>query len=653
MAAIHPPPFETGPVNKVLVEAEQRWDDGMARHHDYHIAGKREYNFTFKLLQYIDEQGNELHSSRVQPRSAYALRLIRYKAADLLSNPLYIDPRPIDPETDQDDMDVARHVLEWEFIYDTDRMFEAHLGDAVWGAFAARRWLVLAQWDPACEPGGEIVYSTKPGWKACWQAGYKSPHEKGCSWFSYEDWMSQEAIERMAEYGWKNTDKVQFGPQSHSPAAIDETDTTQGIGQQGRIPHQKPTEMPGAKVRFYWKRYDKTMKKKVLDDSRRVLEPKDRFMYCPSCDYESMMEGDLGFSLPKEAIGCPNCGPKAVIKRAESLVMEETTRAYGGGKRLVIYVPGMEEPLYDGGWPFENMRSFPVMVVDGYRNPLEDYPISDTALMWTTVCAMNFSMRVGMEQLLETRSRWLFPQTGIYDENGEPYGSNDDATSIMFYKADNKPTIEKIRGGDFNVGVVQFYNMMAGDLRQNEGTPDVSSLSDPKRSKDVAVGTMDRWIEMGNVPLKDHVRTFYQAFAPFANVVLDMVIGGWTQERALSVLGRDGVEKIIRVKGSDLKRFRVYMSSGASADRISKQDMENFQMLINPAIKPYRRSFAIYKGVSPTLMRQIDRDEADFARMQPQQPFQPPAGGQNFQPPPDGGDELDQFIAGALQGPAQ
>lgn len=598
-----------------------RWTDSMRRNRDFHAAISRELDFVFKQRQYLDDNGAESASDLLQMRTQAPFRLVRYKASQLLSIPLWPDCQPIDEYTDVDDAELVRWVLEHEML-DLDRGFQFAYSDMVWGGLSARRWCMAADWEPSYGAfGGDLLYRGLDPRNLHRRPGVRRLHDARNDWVSESRYVSLDFIAEMRDRGeWKFQGEISSDDGLHLyPGTHPVTMSGSGVGGSPALPEMGWTEQQGATLLFEWCRYDAGTRTRPRDGSYRRLPDAERFMWCP-CGYESATQGEQGFEFPKTAPrGCPRC--KSDLTRADATYTEDTLRRFPGGKRLVISAPlSQYTVLYDGPWPFPKMRSFPFAEWNTYLNPAEEWGPSDTYLNWSQNMSEVSAIRLGLEALMDARDLTILPKSGLYDEHDQPYRKNDDPNPWAYYNEANgpPPEVSRIAGGRMNESIPAFVNLVIQNRRENEGTADLSSFNDPGRSKDIPVGTVERLVQTGNAPIDEHFRSISQAMGTFMGTISDMCAGGWSDERAIRTRTPGGREAMMRLRGQDIPQVDVFITMGPAAQSLNDQKAKTWQML--QQVPPERRrSFALATGVSMSLVRMLEREDEEIRQKQQEQ----------------------------------
>lgn len=588
-------------------------DDALDSLASTHQQMREERAFCLRLEQYQNDLGNVRDRTRVQPRSQDPMRVVRYKAGQILKNPPYFKARAVDRLEDPKSAQRAAWALEHD-ISDPRKRYDIVRRMTVWAGLTSRVGCHTLGWNPATGPfGGDTEWGNVDGTHIAWEPPYTDPHDPRCGWFAHWEHMPLDRIRRMK--GWKNTDQVtpDSGTDTGRPAPVNRTGAVNFDDSRGEREPMKTQR--AATVLMLWERfgkYERPPSIKPLPESERFMVATAGPLEGQRVDYAPLDGGPL----PEVDVlddGTP-------LKRVDAVPSNEGALDYPQGLLTIVAPYAGAEPveLYRGPWP-QKMRFFPYVVWQPYGSPFEQIGTSDVALNWTMVLAKNGTVRTWYEQLRASRGVMMLPERGLNDYVGEPF-TYSDANGIQAFYTGAPPDIRYIQGPQPNPQIAGFLQYMGQELRAQEGTGDMALGGDVNNLKGINVGTIEQAAATGNVSVDDHIRSWQIEEAVGFNVLHDIQRARWTQERWVRYLGPEGVDAYERMQGMDIPAADIMISEKASLSALDADAIRAAMQLAELAQKSPALSRVVARrmGMDPEDVAEI-LGEAEQMRMAAEQ----------------------------------
>jgi len=594
--------------------------------------------------RYERDHGPEQRDRRLtQIRGQETQDTIRHMAAEAMAQPRSVEARPVDHDTDPDAAEVELALVEQE-LANPWKGFEARYYEAVQSSREQRLGVVWADWEPQCGPYGEILYSNIPPTRIMWDAAY-DPHHPMCGWLLIKRRLDVDWIH--ANYkgsDWVKPDSAMLDPKER----VRENVPIIQMGNGHSLEPQAGVTDNKAELWFCWYKNDRT--KKYRDTGKDLeLEPDQRYLACANgCGYRSPTEGELREQtgedgspklvgdLPEEIDGCPTCeanGQMGTLKRIDARAEQEQVLAYSRGKRLVIIAPFSAAPddksVYDGKWPIPRARSFPGLFLSAYVKAGKPIGPSDVNLMWDQQVASDNLVTMLLQRVFEHRNYWILPAAGIVDYRNQRYNFREDQFNVM-YRDQSKATMGPLdvqvltAPGPDAGGWNSAYSAVQQKLTQYRGVADFGLT--PDSSKDLAVGTVERLTQQGNIPIAEYNRRKNQELSKFYGVVSDMIHATYTPRR-LARMRIDNIDLAVRMWGDDMPNFDFVVEETPPFTGLEKARSVAFKELIGvipmsaqigiPADRMIEL-FAEINNLPRSIVRKLQR-ELEAVRMQQEQ----------------------------------
>lgn len=575
----------------------------------------------------------------------------RHKVAQATASPRSLEARPVGKDTDADDAEIAVSILEWELGH-PQKGFDDTLEEVIQDAIDCRAGCAILDFDPDIGPWGETFWRWKDANLMMWEPGFADPHHLQCGWMQEVRRMRIADIERMGKLKgkakWYGTDQITAdGDMTQRRSGIANPDGSprlDGSDDLLGVPGRQ-TDRDHAWVLFCWYKNDPSTYKRESD---RKIPPEQRYMGCtdPECSYQSepqgallkagKITGELPQSIPEP---CPLCG-QGTLERRDIRATEEDVLAYPRGRRLVI-LPLFQRladdmPFYDGSWPIPDARSFPILWVTAYVKPGRPMGDSDTTRNWDAQQASDQLMTMAFDRIMRHQQYYVMPRTGVYDHAGNRFEFRDDQYNVMFADYSNAnvppPNVQVLEGSALDTAWPGYWNAVQNVLLAHQGIADLGLT--PDTSKNIAVGTVERLNQMGEIPVAHFIRRMNRALAKAYGVHWDYIRWTYTSQR-LARLQIDDEYVIDRVRGDNLANFDFVLLESPPFSGLEKERAEASQMLINAATTQpqWLDVIAEVNKLPPSIVRLVKRT---MAKMAAEQTVAPPGGPAALPAPPGG-----------------
>ena len=546
-------------------------------------AAQEELNFSLRFCHYRYDRGLTNDQRLVQPHAPELFDLQRQKVGEILQDPQFIECRPQnegddDPESAEDSKIALEYVLRDPLLG-----FPRAKRLAVTGMLAARSWLIAVDVVHGVgKYGKETMFRTLPRWRFHIAPGWQNMHDLTCPWVGEEADMRIGDIRAMAKSGWKNTDKVRpdGGQGTASPSTSSQSvplGSSNAVNFTAKDPLlARQSETDTALILKWYFRFDHDSLIEVPREPRTIAREL-RFQACPLCDHATVP----GTPYDAEKVEmCPNCGKAPFLEASEEQDVDYFEKFPDG--RLVIVAPNSKDEngdpvvLYDDAWPYK-MRSFPYAHYRCYEDPIEQEGQSDTSIHWWSILILNGLRRFGWEQMRRNVDLMVAIKDSFQDAQGRPWTFNDLHGQVAYTRdLAGMQGMRHIQGSGISPALIPFHQMMLAPFKGALGTEDLA-LTEPQ-SKDIPVGTVKQLARSGNIPIRQHREIIDEEDSIFFGCTLDLLVQCWGPQRAVDVLGQDGVYKLKMLKQTALASHKVIISASPKLSAIRAEEITNFRM---------------------------------------------------------------------------
>lgn len=523
-------------------------------------------------IQLTQIRGEEVHDT------------IRHMAAEATAKPRSVEARPIDSEDDADHAEVEVALVD-NLLRDPWKGFESRRYEAIFEALARRTGIVWMDWNPGVGPyGGEISFRTVDFRRCMWTPGY-DPHDPNCDVFLEQRRVDVEQAKR--DY----PNAAEWLQPDHMALDASRSNLRDGVPIIRDGSHSlMPTSYDDGKVElwFFWNKNDRTyIQREAGPEGDQDIAEEDRYLACTKkCGYRSPTQGSLKQKLPAELDFCPSCaanGRDGTLERVDSFAGNESVRAYTKGHRLTIISPfckGPEdEPIYDGGWPIKNARSFPGFFPQAELDPRKPTGKSVVVRMWDQQIASDNMATMALQRVYEHRSFWELPKNVYTDFEGNRFNFLPHQRNVMF--RDNSQTFTspvQVHSGESLDQMWPIVNSVLQEkLVRYRPVADFGLTEDS--SKNIPVGTVQAIQKQANVPIAEFIRRVNMELSKFYGVVSDYIHATYTPQR-LSRLNIDGIDLVAGIWGPDMPNFDFVVEEAPDFTGLEKAKSEAFNALM-------------------------------------------------------------------------
>jgi hypothetical protein len=623
----------------------RHWDEAKEYYREKHRLMKRERRFALDLEHFDNKQDDEYPHVRVVTEAL--TRVLRFKVGQLLGVPDNIDARPapresgdLDAQSLAQQAQFAKWATEWEMTTPRKR-FENIKRDMAWSGFAARMGAASIDFYPDLGPYGELLWRTRMGEEVMWTPGWKDPHDPTCPWLLDIERVLVSSVK--GKQGWKHTEDV-LADDGNMPLSSGDPGVVEGLTSVGEASnYHGDARTPGkfCTIIKCWYKNDTSYKTAEMDYEE--LPEDARHMAC-GCGYTGPSQGESDEQRMLDMLdpepypakierGCPTCGGD--LTRIDAIMSEGPQRAWPQG-RLVIIAPFSKVTLYDDAWPeaYKYCRSFPYWLWQSNVMPHTAIGPSETTFKWSLQILDDATMRMGYEQMARNRDITLMPRIGLEDAQGAPFNFLDN-DGFAFYTNDaplGANSVQHFQGSGLNAAWSTFRNDVRATFRADEGTADLS-VQGPKQTKDIPVGTIERMVESGNVPVDDQIRSWQNELGMAMSLQLDMIRATYTPARAIRYRGKSGLDDFMLLAGSEVPDADIVLSAMPNLERVS---VEKMQALMQWAQLPptLRRIGAREMNIAPGDVQEVEAEEAQMRALMQQQAQAAPMSPAGGNPPP-------------------
>lgn len=616
------------PLTDIGKRVDQDYDDSTTYYQPWYDLIDLEYDFSMKLLHYVNDTGETKDRRRIQPRGLQLYQILRHKTARVAGSEIYLEMRPIDGDSEEDPdlAHYAKFALE-QVLFDRMRGYRKARKRMVTGAFAARSWITKVEYDPEID---EILFSNTDPTRFHVPPGCLDIHDARTPYVIEERTVPLSAVEAMKDYGWEDTEKVHAdGTTKH--AGVGTGDAAGNVAlTAGGGDSSGPDNRELVTLLFAWYRKDPLGRTVEQPMSQTDLPAEDQKMRCPSCGYEEQAQPDENGDVPIVGEDCPACGVDVMV-RVDTEEKIGFYRMYGKGV-LIIKPKDQEVILYDKGWP-QPLRSFPFLEFIAYEAPRDHHGQSDSSLNWSLQVVSNSMLRLGYDQMRFNVDLIMTPAEGLVDRNGEAFDFSDEVGRVAYFADPMAANATKhFQGSGLPPSWAVYFNAIEGVYASNRGTSDFGLP--PDRSRDIAVGTVRQLTETGEIPTDQHIRDLRDEESIFFGIVWDMIRATWTEHRWVRLLGQQGSYVMGLVRGDLMPNFDIAVTASPS---LKAMDIDQFQTFMQWAQIPDMALQAVTAKILniPTqYIMELQQARQKAAMAQPPQPGQlpPPALGQTMPP---------------------
>ena len=525
-----------------------------------------------------DRRLTQIHGQEIQDT-------IRHFAAEATARGRSVEAIPTDEVEDPELAEFAVALVDQE-LRDPWKGFESRYYEAIYDSREKRLGVVWMDWEPRFGPYGELFTRTIDPRRALWDESY-DPHHPMCEVFVeqrrcpvkwiHENFKGSEWVKADSDFrgGAKRNTRI-GGPQQ--------------IVAGNRLVEPSSMSRDGkAELWFFWWKNDRTYRTRETG-SDLLIPPGQRYMACGAgCGYRSPTQAELGMRGKRQMLpgalegACPTCG--GTLERIDSFAEEEKVAAYPQGRRLVVLAPFSAAPedkaVYDGKWPLPRLRSFPGLFLQAYLAPRKPMGPSDVYYMWDQQAASDTLDTLALQRVYEHRSFWVMPKIGFYDWQGNRFNFREDQFNVIFRdwtKAGMGQDIDvkNASGLDWQ-GWQVTRQAIQQKLTQYRGVADFGIT--PDNTKQIAVGTVERLTQQGNIPIEEYNRRKNMELSKFYGVVYDAIRATYTPPR-LNQLNIEGTQHALRFWGEDMPGYDFRIEETPEFTGLEKRRSEAFGALV-------------------------------------------------------------------------
>lgn len=537
---------------------------------------REELDYSLKLKHYHNDTGQTRNQQMVQPHGPEMFNHIRHQWAQMTAVPTYIECRPQQPGTDDPAMaEDAKLALE-SVLHDPLKGYDKTRRRWIMGGLAARQWVMAVDVEPTPQyPNGDVCFRLIPGWLFHVAPGWQEMHEYTCPWVGEESTMRYGDV--MSRKGWKNLDQVMPDTRATSGrGSIDQASYAplgnSSVWQKTPVANEDtPSATEIVTIYKWWFRFDGET---YTEETDVPLSPYEQYAECPMCGYQTAdvprdLDGSVATSTQVDM--CPQCGAAPLLPVREA-VKEDTYFRFPKG-RLVIVAPKCGVVLFDDEWPHE-MRSFPYAMARAYDHPMDVSGLSETALHWTSQMVLNNLRRFGWEQMRRNVDVLVAPKDGLVNSKNQTFQWTDMQGQIAYWtKMEAVNGIKHFQGSGIPTGLPALYNIFSEQFQTGRGSTDLGMTA--SQIKGTPVGTVQTFVEQGELPGRDKIKAIQEEESVFFGVVLDILCQIWQDGRAVRYLGPEGEFKIKQLQQASLTNMEVFVTAAPTMAIIKGDELRN------------------------------------------------------------------------------
>jgi len=583
----------------------------------YYRAIGKEYDFGIKLKQHNDPGRREL--ARIAAGGEPTLRVVsldlpdilRYSAATIAGSSIYMDVRPRAPgATDAESLawqkasEVAQSLME-DQVHDVDLGYPAVRRRFVRMAGAARAGAVRLDLVAGGAYGLDVVPTAVDPRNLSWDSCYLHFNDYGCPELHEDFRIGVEEARNNPDWKWDDPSALQpdDGEQLLPKKAYPTADENAQESDNRRITLTR-----------VWIKHDPGDME--IEVGEPLALPSQRWhMACPTCGYS---EADLvdtpgydGSNLP-QMHPCPQCGegpegqPKSMMHRVDTERQFGKVPQYTDRHRMVVIAPFCPSAGIgrDGPWP-KGLTNFPYGMYVPDPFPLEPYGNSDTFRNQDLVSLKNASLASGFEQMDRNRDLTLVVEDAVWDAQHEPQmfdGSQDYVGYVASPEALN--SVKQVQGSGLNPAYVAWMDRLDAELGRHRGIGQISA--DASQVKGMAVGTVARIQETGDVPLDEQLRILREMEEQLFNRWLELACANFTIDRWQEIQGDDGRRAFALFRAENMPPLRLRVHASPSLNAVDMDKLKSIgEMVGKPpsVIRFFLRDSNIPQDVIHDLMQ--------------------------------------------------
>ena len=574
--------------------------------------------FALDQEHYKRNRGFSNDSTTIQPKGQQLLNLIRHKLALLVTPPVSIDARPVQPLQDANAAMVSRRIIE-QVVEDPKRRYKSVRHRMVLSGLAGGRGSVAIEWDHSVN--GVVLRNMDPR-RLFPTPGFLDLHDPRVPDVIEEVPMRLSQVKRMAGWNVPASLTADNWTPDHPQGASQESKWIDMDGSSEGFPGvSEGTDDDGiVTVLKCYSRRDPFQQTKQVNLGMRDLPESEWYWTNDAGERVPMMQS------PEQ----PADGFRLVTRDEDQRELELYSSGY-----LCIIAPfsPTKKPLWEGSWLPDavntdvRLRSFPYMDFAPYLHPLRRAGKCDTQLNHSLQLIDNASFRAAWEQMRSAQAIMVMLKGTVQDAQGRPFEPSDKPLQMAY--ATDRIAMEGIsfhQAPGMNAALPQFRNMLDRQWSYI-GSGDIAMPAD--RSRDIAVGTIQAMQQSGDLPVQMHRDILHAEEAIAFGVILDYTRAYRQDQEIVQWVTDNGELANASVTGADLVDVNVTINSSPDfraldADRIQAIAQFAGQMATNPQLMATLAPFA---GIPPEGVREI---RAAVAQMQ-QQP-QPTTGGEQDKP---------------------
>ena len=625
----------------------------------YHRDSEDLYAFLYKFQHYEDgHHVTERDRRRAKPTGRQSASKHRHKLAQILKQALYISTRGVDTDTDPDFAEDVRWVLEYD-VNDPQKRFRRVLRRAVSLMLSTGVGAIGLEVRDDLSEYPEVRPVPKDPRRIGWTPGWQDPDDDTCPWVTDEVPMMIADIERRGKmegpFQWKDTDglSAEVGAEMVQGRALP---ADRPIRNAGGAPYpSEPTTADRILTVWCWYRLEHDYKR----EESRTLEPRERYMACPSCPYAEFP--DDGALLPEHGDYCPECaklGAQSIMGRVDKEKIPPGVARYASGRRLVIIAPNQGRTFYDGPWPYavrgRPMRNVPIVLFKSYDLPLEPWASCDTIWDFSYQVISNATDRRLYEWVSRAGGVMISGDNGLFNASGTaPFEFTDRPISLARWKGMGQPNVQYFQPHGMVGELLPFMSHWNSQFRADMGISDLGLT--PERSKDIAASTVRQLTQSGEIPVDDHGEQVRETCQTLFGVWYDIKRAIMTERQLTRLRGLDGRDILQKMRGEELPNVDVIVGSGPSWDQYDAERAGQVKTLLtmppNMPIEQWLQLMPVIgeaAGIPMEMVRKFQR------ALMPAQPTGPPGAG-NAPPgrPGANGGPVPNGMPAAIQGRLQ
>ena len=562
--------------------------------------------FSLDQEHYKRDRGFTRDSNRIQPRGQQLTNLIRHKTALLVTPPISIDARPVQPVQDANAAIVARRVIE-SVLEDPKVRYKSVRHRMVLSGLAGARGSVAIEWDHAVNG---VVFRNADPRRVFHTPGFLDMHDPRTPWVIEEVPMRLSAVKRM---GWNvpidlkaDNYKPDYATGNAQDSSWVDMDSNGGVGEN---PTLDGTNDDG--IVTILKCYSR---RDPFKQTRTVSLPVDleqsQWYWTNDAGERVMM-----VESPQQ----PGDGFRLVTTDEDQRDLE----LYSGGYLCIIapFYDG-KKPLWEGTWlpdavnTVVRLRSFPYMDFAPYLHPLRRAGKCDTELNASLQTVDNASFRAAWEQMRAAQLIIVMMRNSITNAQGRAL-ELDDKPIQLAYASDRMAMegIKAIQAPGMNAALPAFRNML--DRQWSFiGSGDISMPAE--RSRDIAVGTIEAMQRSGDLPVQMHRDILNAEEAIAFGCILDYERAYRSDVQLVQWVTDEGELASAPVRGADLVDVNVTITATADQQRLDADRIQAIAQFAGQTAQmpELMAELAPFAGLSPEGVRAIKAVVAKQNQMQ-------------------------------------